>query len=490
VKIVKHYINNPNTHIMKKLIILTAFLSIGFLAQAQISFDKDLEGGFMDSDESYCVVQTDDGGYVMSGAIWTSDDAGFDIALMKVSETGDKLWVKTYGIGFMNMEIGYGLTKTTDGGFMVCGGTDGFTGSDDDMWIIRTDENGDSLWSRTFGGENQEYAHTVIQTNEGGFLVAGSTNSFGAGFDDVYIVKTDENGMEQWSKTYGTQSGDVAYSVQQTTDGGYIFGGSTNGYSDGYIIKTDVNGDSLWTRTFGGPPTDEFFSIKQTDDGGYVAGGSTMTTGAGNYDFWMVKLGTNGEMEWEKTYGGEEKDKAWSLIQSNDGGYFIAGFTESYAQAEEDEGVFLVKTNANGDTLWTRTYGGAHNDGAHFAIQTIDGGYAVTGYTYVIGEQFNFYLIKTNGDGTVGINDNFDMDKVLGLDIYPNPLHISATIEFSNPENKVYNLTLKNVSGKTLRTLNHITVDKVVIEKRDLPPGVYFVELRGDNLFRDKIIIQ
>jgi hypothetical protein len=475
---------------MKKLTVMIAFISLGFIAFSQVTFDKSFEGGFMDSDESFCVVQADDGGYVMSGAIWTSDDNGYDMTIMKVDAAGNHLWTKIYGVGTWNMEIAYGLTKTTDGGYLMCGGTDGFTGSDDDMWIIRTDENGDSLWSKTFGGGSQEYAHAVIQTNDGGFLVTGSTNSFGAGSDDVYIVKTDENGVEQWSKTYGTQWGDVAYSVQQTTDGGYVFGGSANSYMDAYIIKTDANGDSLWTKIYGGPPTDEVYSIEQTVDGGYIAAGATMSSGAGNYDFWMMKLGANGQMEWDKTYGGEEKDKAWSVVQSNDGGYFIAGFTESYAQAEEDEGVYLVKTNASGDTLWTRSYGGVQNDGAHCTIQTGDGGYAVTGYTYVSGEQFDFYLIKTHGDGTVGISDNFNKDKVFGMNIFPNPFNSRTTMEFSNPDNKIYNLTITNINGKTLRTINHINGNKVIIEKGNLSSGIYFVELRGDKVFRDKIIIE
>jgi hypothetical protein len=475
---------------MKKLLAVTAFLTIGILAYSQISFDKNFEGGFMDSDESFCVVQTGDGGYAMSGATWTSDDTGYDMTIMKVDETGNHLWTKTYGAGSWNMEIAYGLTETTDGGFMICGGTDGFTGNDDDIWIIRLDENGDSIWSNTFGGSSLEYAHAVIQTNDDGFLIVGSTSSFGQGSDDVYLVKTDENGVEQWSKTYGTPSGDVAYSVQQTTDDGFIVAGSTNGYMDAYIIKTDVNGDSLWTRTFGGGPTDEFFSVKQTTDGGYITAGATMSTGAGNYDLWLMKLGANGEMTWDKTFGGEERDKGWSVVQSDDGGYLIVGSTESYAQAEEDEGVYIVKTNASGDTLWTRSYGSPLNDGAHCAIQTDDGGYAVTGYTYVTGEQYNFYLIKTHGNGTVGTDDRFNHQKTLGLNIYPNPLKTSATIEFPNPENKAYNLTLTNISGKTLRTINHITDNKVKIEKENLPSGIYFIELRGDKIFRDRIIVE
>ncbi len=472
---------------MKKLIVLTVFLSLGVFVHSQFSFDTDFDGGYNDADESFCVVQTDDGGYVMSGAIWTSDDAGYDIAIMKADESGNLLWVKTYGIGFMNMEIGYEIAKTTDGGFIVCGGTDGFTGDDNDMWVIRTDENGDSLWSKTYGGNSQEYAHSVIQTNDEGFLIAGSTSSFGAGADDVYLIKTDANGDELWSKTYGGTSADAAYNVRQTTDGGYIVGGTTNGYSDFYLIKTDANGDSLWTRTFGGGATEEAYSVKQTTDGGYIMTGGTMSYGAGNYDFWLVKTNEDGDMEWNKTYGGEEKDKGWSVVQSNDGGYFIAGFTESFAQSEEDEGVYLVKTNASGDTLWTRTYGDISNDGGHWAIQTEDGGYAITGYKYVSGVQYNFYLIKTLGDGTVGVDDiNNEYET---LNIYPNPFNNKTTIEFDNPESKTYDLKITDITGKTVRTINNIRDNRIDIYRQNLPHGFYTIQLRGEKNFTGKIII-
>jgi hypothetical protein len=471
---------------MKRFIVLTAFLSFSFLVYSQISFEKSLDIGFNDSDEAWSVVQTSDGGYVVSGATWTSDENWFDMAMMKINQNGEMIWTKTYGVGMMSLEVAYSIDVTTDGGFIIVGGTDGFTG-DNDFWIIRTDENGDSLWSKTYGGDNQEYAHSVIQTDDGGFIIAGETNSFGAGSDDIYVVKTDANGEEQWSQTYGTENPDGAFCIRQTTDGGYIIGGSTNGYMDGYVVKIDANGALEWEKSFGGPITDEIFSIKQTDDGGYIAAGATMSIGAGNYDFWLLKLNATGELTWEKAYGGTEKDKAWGIAISNDGGYVLAGFSESFHQAEEDEGVYMIKTNINGDTLWTRTYGNDHNDGAQAVISTDDGGFLMAGYNYVSGESNNFYLIKTHSNGTVGVDE--PGNKVTLLDIYPNPFRTFATLNFPNPANITFNLVITNTSGTIVRKRDNISGDKVVIEKGDLPPGIYFVELKGDRVFRSKIIV-
>jgi hypothetical protein len=473
---------------MKKFVVLFALISWGTIAYSQISFEKNYDGGFNDADEAWSIVQTPDGGYVMSGATWVNDDEWYNFALMKVDEYGNELWYKTYGSGMYSIEVAYSVALVSDGGFILAGGSDGFSESDD-FYVVRTDGNGEVIWQKTYGGDNQEYAFSVIQTNDGGFMIAGATNSYGAGSDDFYIVKTDENGEEQWTNTFGTSALEGAYSVKQTADGGYIIAGSSNNYSDGYLVKTDANGQMEWEQMLGGGAVDEFFSVVLTDDGGYVTAGATMSSGAGDYDFWLVKFFANGDEDWERTYGGISKDKCWEVVNTNDGGYLLAGFSETYHQGDEDEGVYLVKTDANGDTLWTASHGDVLNDGAQAVVAADDGGFAAAGYQYVSGQQYNFYLVKTHPDGTVGINE-MKSPKDPGMTIFPNPLHTTTTISFPNPGNHPFDLIMTDITGKVVRHLHGLNGDQTKLTRENLKPGIYLLEIRCDKILKGKIAVR
>jgi hypothetical protein len=245
----------------------------------------------------------------------------------------------------------------------------------------------DSLWSRTFGGSSDDRALPVQQTADGGYIVAGVAQSFGAGSWDFYLVKTNSLGDTLWTRTYGGSGSDVAYSVQQTTDGGYIVAGYTYSFGAGggdfYLVKTNSLGDTLWTRTYGGSNSDQAQSVQQTADGGYIVAGYTSSFGAGLTDFYLVKTNSQGDTLWTRTYGGSSYERGYSVQQTADGGYIVAGITSSFGAGSVD--FYLVKTNSLGDTLWTRTYGGGGADGASSVQQTADGGYIMAGYTYSFG---------------------------------------------------------------------------------------------------------
>jgi hypothetical protein len=189
--------------------------------------------------------------------------------------------------------------------------------------------NPDTLWTRTYGGSNDDYAWSVEQTADGGYIVAGSTNSFGAGDFDCYLVKTNSQGDTLWTRTYGGSDDDRATSIQQTADGGYIVAGFTlsfgAGSGDFYLVKTNSLGDTLWTRTYGGSSDDKGFSVQRTADGGYIVAGFTLSFGAGGYDFYLVKTNSQGDTLWTRTYGGSNQDEARSAQQTADGGYIVAG---------------------------------------------------------------------------------------------------------------------------------------------------------------------
>jgi len=235
-------------------------------------------------------------------------------------------------------------------------------------------------WEKTFGGSDYDYAQSVQQTTDGGYIMAGATDSYGAGSYDFYLVKADASGNKEWEKTFGGSSWDNAYSVRQTTDGGYIIAGATDSYGAGlydfYLVKTDASGNKEWEKTFGGSSWDNAYSVRQTTDGGYVIAGTTDSYGAGLYDFYLVKTDASGNIEWENTFGGSGYDEAFCAQQTTDGGYIITGSTSSYGVNVD---VYLVKTDASGNKEWENTFGGSYCEYARSVQQTTDGGYILVG---------------------------------------------------------------------------------------------------------------
>jgi hypothetical protein len=260
-------------------------------------------------------------------------------------------------------------------------------------------------WEKTYGGPDYDSACSVVQTGDGGYAIIGSTNSFGAGGYDFWLVKTDSYGNMQWNRTYGGAGWDQTGSMIQTSDGGYAIVGWTDSYGAGladfWFVKTDSNGNMLWSQTYGGTNEDRGASIVQTADGGYALVGFTNSFGAGSLDFWLVKIDSNGNMHWNKTYGGVGMDLAFSIVQAFDRGYTITGWTDSFGAGGAD--FWLVKTDSNGSIVWNQTYGGANSDVASSVIQTAEGGYAVTGWTDSFGAGgSDFWLIKLAGEGYQG----------------------------------------------------------------------------------------
>ncbi|HTW92442.1 MAG TPA: hypothetical protein VMH22_12135 [bacterium] len=309
-------------------------------------------------------------------------------------------WTKTYGGPEAN--IGEAVRQTSDGGYIATGWTTSSGGHDTAVYLIKTKDTGDTLWTRTYGGSGGDFGYSVQQTSDGGFIVAGYTNSFGADSNDVYLIKTNASGDTLWTRTYGGTGDDEGYSVQQTSDRGYIIAGYTWAAGlreyDFYLVKTDSFGDTLWTRTYGGNGDDYGYSVQQTSDGGYIVAGSTSSFGAGEDDAYLVKTNASGDTVWTRTYGGSSVEYVYSVQQTSDGGYVVAGSTNSYGAGRDD--VYLVKTRASGDTAWTRTYGGSSSDGGYCVQQTSDRGYIVTGYTSSFGAGVeDVYLVKTDSLG-------------------------------------------------------------------------------------------
>jgi hypothetical protein len=390
--------------------------------------------------------------------------------------------------GGANHDEGGSVQQTTDGGYVVAGYTGSFGAGDADVYLLKTDAAGDTLWTRTFGGIAWDQGNSVQQTTDGGYIVAGYTGSFGAGNYDVYLIKTDATGETLWTRTYGDSSDDAGFSVQQTADGGFVVTGLTGfvmlHQTDVRLIKTDATGDTVWTRTLGGSNADRGNSVQQTTDGGYVICGYTSPSAADTVDVYLIKTDASGDTLWTKTFGGPGFEHGNSVQQTTDSGYIIAGYATSFGAGGYD--VYLIKTDASGDTLWTRTFGDTDWDQGSSVQQTTDGGYIVAGYiTPPESGDRDVYLIKTDADGRVAVEEPKPTPpcaSVLSVTCEPNPFctntRISLTSQAASP--KPLTLRVYDAQGRIVRTLTIRREPFSAWDGKDdcghlLPSGAYFV---------------
>ncbi len=320
-----------------------------------------------------------------------------------------KRWIKTFG-GIAN-DICLSVEQTFDAGYIIAGWTSSYGTEKADFWLIKTDNNGIEEWNRTFGGTDYDYGESVQQTTDGGYIITGITNfSYNTGYGDFWLIKTNNIGIEEWNRTFGGTNVDWPHSVQQTTDGGYIIMGVTNSFEldneDIYLVKTDADGTKVWDKTFGGISQDLGYSAQQTSDQGYIITGGTYSSNTNSYDIWLIKTNINGDETWNRTYGGISGDNGYSVQQTSDGGYIVIGYTYSFSAGKED--IWLIKTDKSGNKLWDNTFGGINHDGGYSVQQTSDGGYIITGYTDSFDAgNYNVWLIKTDNNGIEEWNRTF-----------------------------------------------------------------------------------
>ena len=367
-------------------------------------------------DEAYALIQTADGGFALTGYTRSFGTGGSDIWLVKTDVNGDVIWNQTYGRIGSNVRRAYAMVQTTDGGFALAGiiaeyGSEygSIYGShySEGLWLVKTDANGTTTWNQTYGGYCDSVS-TLIQTSDGGFALTGGTWLFGVDECDMWLVKTNANGIATWNQTYGGFSLDKAYALIQTADGGFVLAGENwrfdAGVLDMYLVKTDNNGDVIYDQIYGGDSYDSASALIQTADGGFALAGYTNSFGTGG--MWLVKTDANGDVTWNLTYGRTRLDKAYALIQTTDGGFALAGYTESFGAGGRD--MWLVKTNANGDVTWNQTYGGKGNDEAYAIVQTTDGNFVLAGYTESFGAGgCDMWLIITNSNGNMIWNQTY-----------------------------------------------------------------------------------
>jgi len=414
-------------------LLLCSFLFVLLCSSLVVSVDaastwQNTYGG-NSGEGAYSIVETPDGGYALAGVTSSFGAGGGDAWLVKTDLAGNMQWSRTYGEESFT-DIAFSLVATSDGGYALGGVLNGSIESGD-FWLIKTDESGIKEWSKTYGGAGSDEAFSLVQASDGGYALAGYTGSFGAGGNDFWLVKTDAAGNMQWNKTYGGAGFDFPRSLVATSDGGYAIAGMTHHITDEeiefpillgnadqtyeggdatnqtyylsyevfWLVKTDALGNVEWNQTYGEKGQSFAYSVIETSDGGFALAGYTTAFGAGSFDFWLVKTDEFGNIEWNQTYGGTDFEIAKSLVATSDGGFAMAGVTWSFSAGEGD--FWLVKTDMFGNMEWNQTYGGIKDDSAWSLVATSDGGFAMAGVTYSFPAAgfSDVWFIKTDEDG-------------------------------------------------------------------------------------------
>lgn len=516
-------------------------------------FDKRFGGTGEDGFNSF--IQTKDGGYILGGESlspvsgdktqpdWDTTLSTNDYWIIKIDSVGNKEWEKRFG-GLSDDELST-VIQSSDGNYMLEGISLSGIGGDKtqpawgggDYWVIKVDSQGNKLWDKRFGGTLLDEPEQLLQAKDRGYTMVGFSNS-GIGGDktqpnwdttesnyDYWVVKIDSVGNKQWDKRYGGIGDDFASSIVQTRDGGYIIGGTSRSDSSGdktqptwnstddyWIIKIDSAGNKEWDKDFGGSGFDWLNAIGQTNDGGFIIGGYSNspadgnksqsdidTTGQSN-DYWIVKIDSAGNKQWDKDFGGLKDDNLQSVSQTFDDGYLLSGHSSSNAGGDKVENnlgyiqVWLIKTDSSGKKQWDKTILTTGFDWG-YAIQTKDSCYAVGVHTNA---GIGGYKTQPDWDTTDSTDDYWivkfcftgfgegikEPTTNLQLNIYPNPFTSELDISIAQPNLKQADFSICNILGQTVYTQHETNLSPTYTKMLDLsylPNGVYLVEVVVDG---------
>jgi hypothetical protein len=509
------------------LLLLLTFEVTFVIAQSPgLQWQKTLGGSYNDLAKS--IQQTSDGGYIVAGNTESFDGdvqgnhGNKDFWVVKLNRNGNIQWQKA--LGGYGYETAFSIKQTTDGGYIVAGqastndgdvtGNHGYL----DFWVVKLNANGNLQWEQSFGGSSADFATSIEQTSDGGYIVGGVTNSNDKqvsgnhGYSDEWVVKLNASGKIQWKKTYGGSSSDYLSCIVQTKDGGYITAGGTNSnngdvsgthdivYGDFWITKLDKNGNLQWRKTFGGSDYELANSIAQTSDGGYIAVGWNRSKNGdikgnhGDYDLWVIKLTGNGNLNWQRSLGGRNGDFGYSIQQTNDNGYIIAGGSDSKnADVSGNHGredFWIVKLNVSGNLQWQKSLGGSEYEEARSIAQTKDGGYILTGHTFsddknVPGNhgQNDFWVIKLSSDALISKAENLQMPNALSFRLSPNPVSALLNLNVVSKRQTVL-LSITNSNGNVMVEKKLFINKGIYHEGLDIskfPRGLYYVYLQSGN---------
>lgn len=434
---------------MKRKLLLPVFFLFFLVSasNAQIQFSKEYGGQY--NEDGRWMEQLPDSGYIMTGGTATYSNGQTDIWLVRADAYGNQLWTKSIGgtgFDFANM------VKPTpvDNGFIICGLTNSYGGGDNDGWIVKTDVNGNTQWSRTVGDAGLQELEAIVLTSDGGYAAVGVNYTTGTQYYDILLVKLNSAGVIQWQKNIGGQGYEIGNSIQETADHGFIISGQTYSYGledgDTYLAKTDSTGNLQWYKSITNRGIQESHYVAIAPDGGYVmiADADSLDNSLGQTDIWLIKTDSNGDTLWTRTLGGNKKDGGKTVEFTSDGGMILGGIARSFGLINPN--YYFVKTDSLGNIEWQNyTYGSIYHDHGYRAIETSDGGFAQFGYFRNSGGFMNFSLVKVGPNGGV--------TKDIGIDEF-----ITPYISLCRSNNIPFELKLTNY-GATNENNIVVTID-------------------------------
>lgn len=428
------------------------FLIISSVVYAQDSLWLRQYGGLYNETAQAC-RQLSGGDIILFGSTYSFGAGSFDMYLVRTDSAGAVLWYDTYGT--TGTEYGNDCRILEDGSIVLAGSTKPSGSTNRDMSVAKVGNTGIVSWSRHYGGNGDDEANSIQETFDGGLMICGTTHSFGNG-SDIYLVRADSIGDTLWTRRYGGPAGESGNVVRSLSDSGFVIIGSTGsyglGYSSVYVVRIDKTGDTVWTKTFGGSRADLGYDIVATSDNGFIIAGVTVPDGENYYDAYLVKIDSLGNLDWEQTYGGPLEDKAYSVIQTQEGGYLFTGTSEVSGGRKTD--IFIVKVDPIGAVEWSRTYGSSESDYSRSVLLTNQDDFLISGYSFTSFAGSDVYLLKIRGDGATAVDDRFSNRRPYEIDLkqnYPNPFNSSTIINFSLPGRSDYRLIIYNLLGQIVR---------------------------------------
>jgi hypothetical protein len=367
--------------------------------------------GGTEADYGNDIVECRSGGYAIIGGSISFGNSSTAVWLLRINANGELIWNQTFG--GVNGDSGTALQECSDGGFIITGYSRTYTHGRQDIWLIRTDAAGNLVWHQYFGGFDTDHGMDVIEVSDGGFALIGNTRSFGSVDPatqirtyDIWLIRTTDNGLPLWNRTYGFENDDIARALVELEGGGFLILGDLNSNyefvgtdpgwdftSDGWLIRTDATGQVVWNRTYAGEGHDFVRSIIPLSEGGFAIAGFSQSYGTGSYDGWFIQTDALGNDLSNLTYGGSSEDLLQTILRCDDGGFALVGYTFSTGMGAGD--VWMVRTDTMGNELWTQTFGGSRDETGRSCVQNQDGTFTITGYTFSFGAGDRDVLLVT-----------------------------------------------------------------------------------------------
>jgi len=441
------------------------------------------------------------GKYYIAGTSRKDEKSAKDYYILCLNADGTIASEALYG--FQHHDVGSQVLVDSQGVFVIGSAYD-FGFPNVDMHLFKLGKNGLPEWEKFYGTQYQDMGFDVIRTSDGGFAMIGYSNTQLDG-GDFFFVKADSNGEMQWEKLFGPKYVDYGFSLLENKEGDYMLAGTENGFynptqtdfsthdADILLIKTDNSGELKWYKTFGGNGHDWAKDIILAPEGGYFVCGSTQSYGSGSFDVFLMKVDESGNEEWMKTFGGPEFEYGESVQISEDNMLYMIGTSASYSgNLKPDQ--FLIKTNLDGDIIWTKTFGGLGSDYGTDLICTPDSGCMYTGWTDQGSHgRSDIVLCKVSKDGNPEVisayspfNDSLEL-----IQVFPNPVQNKISVKITSKNEGNFKFSLFDINGKKVFEDN-VTLNTINEFSPSVLPGIYFYTVinKGDNIFRGKLIFQ